>query len=291
MTFEQLEYFIATVENNTFFDAAESLHISQSTISKQLKNLETELGLKLFDRSGRSAVLTDAGKVFYQDAIDLHKQYRDALSHLNPYKNTDAHKLNIGTLPILPQYQITSVFYDFATKHPDIPFTLDEVEEVELMRGLEAKKYDFVIGRSHMFNEDTHLISPLTKDELMVIIPDKHPLAQNDSITLQELASEKMILMNPYTAIYQLCMQIFQQANISPNLLRTARVESILNAVSIGEGISLLPRNNLTIFRHDNIVAKPLNPAVSLAVVMARNKREKTSKKLLCLLDFLKNAF
>ena len=142
-----------------------------------------------------------------------------------------------------------------------------------------------------MLNEDTRLISPLTKDELMVIIPDAHPLAHNDSISLQELASEKMILMNPYTAIYQLCMQIFQQANISPNLLRTARVESILNAVSIGEGISLLPLNNLTIFRHDNIVAKPLNPAVSLAVVMAQNKQEKTSKKLLCLLDFLKKAF
>ncbi|WP_262068490.1 LysR family transcriptional regulator substrate-binding protein [Ohessyouella blattaphilus] len=188
----------------------------------------------------------------------------------------------------MPQYQITSVFYGFATKHPDVPFTLEEVEEMELMRGLEAKKYDFVIGGRHMLNEDTRLISPSTKDELMVIIPDTHPLAQNASISLQELASEKKILMNPYTAIYyQLCMQIFQQANISPNLLRTARVESILNTVSIGEGISLLPLNSLPIFRHDNIVAKPLNPAVSLAVVMARNKREKTSKKL-CLLNFLR---
>ena len=64
MTFEQLECFIYAVQENTFFDAAEALHITQSSLSKQIKKMEQELGIQLFDRSKRSAVLTQAGEFF-----------------------------------------------------------------------------------------------------------------------------------------------------------------------------------------------------------------------------------
>ena len=68
MTFEQLECFIYAVQENTFFDAAEALHITQSSLSKQIKKMEQELGIQLFDRSKRSAVLTQAGEFFYPEA-------------------------------------------------------------------------------------------------------------------------------------------------------------------------------------------------------------------------------
>ena len=73
MTLEQLQYFVAIVESATFFDAAESLHIAQSTLSKQIRNLELELDVQLFDRSRRPASLTDAGRILYPDAVKLLK--------------------------------------------------------------------------------------------------------------------------------------------------------------------------------------------------------------------------
>lgn len=73
MTFEQLQCFIASVEEKTFFDAAQSLYISQSSLSKQIMKLEQELGVMLWDRSRRKAGLTEAGNIFYQDALFLLK--------------------------------------------------------------------------------------------------------------------------------------------------------------------------------------------------------------------------
>ena len=85
MTFLQLEIFIAVMENDTFFDAAEQLNISQSSLSKQIMSLEKELGVTLLDRSRRSAVPTRAGQSFYEDALKLMDGYRQMLKRMKPY--------------------------------------------------------------------------------------------------------------------------------------------------------------------------------------------------------------
>lgn len=88
MTFEQLTYFIATVESATFFDAAETLHITQSSLSKQIKKMEEELGTPLWDRSKRRAILTPAGRVFYLEAQKLCKQYHETLLKMKNSKKS-----------------------------------------------------------------------------------------------------------------------------------------------------------------------------------------------------------
>lgn len=80
-------------------DAAEEIHISQSNLSKQIIKLEKELELTLFDRSKRSARLTEAGKAFYQEALLLYSQYEQSLSRLSSYKEISASQFRIGTLP------------------------------------------------------------------------------------------------------------------------------------------------------------------------------------------------
>ena len=125
MTFEQLEYFIAVVEQDTLFDAAESLHISQSALSKQIIKLEKELGIQLLDRSRRSASLTEAGTLFYQEALDLYQRYHQTLSKMRSYQDDLHRELHIGTLPILTQYHLTSRFKRFTEQHPDIHIEID----------------------------------------------------------------------------------------------------------------------------------------------------------------------
>lgn len=86
MTFEQLQCFIASVEEKTFLDAAHSLYISQSSLSKQIMKLEQELGVMLWDRSRRKAGLTEAGNIFYQDALILLKQHSQARNRLDRFR-------------------------------------------------------------------------------------------------------------------------------------------------------------------------------------------------------------
>ncbi|MBE7724976.1 MAG: LysR family transcriptional regulator [Enterocloster citroniae] len=280
MTFEQLQCFIASVEEKTFLDAAHSLYISQSSLSKQIMKLEQELGVMLWDRSRRKARLTEAGNIFYQDALILLKQYSQARNRLDRFRTESQLTLSVGTLPILTQYQLTPGFRDFQAAHPGIRLSLHEVEELELMEGFEKGIYDLVIGREAMFygaNCQTQLIAG---DQLAAVLDSSHPLASKSSLCLEELKDEDFIFMNPYTSIYNLCVIRCREAGFSPRILRTARVESILSAVLIGEGISLLAGNSVRIFKPEHIAVIPLTPKIPLPVVLARHKERPVTRAM-----------
>ena len=280
MTFEQLQCFIASVEEKTFLDAAHSLYISQSSLSKQIMKLEQELGVMLWDRSRRKAGLTEAGNIFYQDALILLKQYSQARNRRDRFRTESQLTLSVGTLPILTQYQLTPGFRDFQAAHPGIRLSLHEVEEPELMEGFEKGIYDLVIGREAMFygaNCQTQLIAG---DQLAAVLDSSHPLAFRSSLCLEELKDEDFIFMNPYTSIYNLCVIRCREAGFSPRILRTARVESILSAVLIGEGISLLAGNSVRIFKPEHIAVIPLTPKIPLPVVLARHKERPVTRAM-----------
>ncbi|CAK7025170.1 MAG: HTH-type transcriptional regulator CynR [Enterocloster aldenensis] len=280
MTFEQLQCFIASVEEKTFLDAAHSLYISQSSLSKQIMKLEQELGVMLWDRSRRKAGLTEAGNIFYQDALILLKQYSQSRNRLDRFRTESQLTLSVGTLPILTQYQLTPGFRDFQAAHPGIRLSLHEVEEPELMEGFEKGIYDLVIGREAMFygaNCQTQLIAG---DQLAAVLDSSHPLAFRSSLCLEELKDEDFIFMNPYTSIYNLCVIRCREAGFSPRILRTARVESILSAVLIGEGISLLAGNSVRIFKPEHIAVIPLTPKIPLPVVLARHKERPVTRAM-----------
>lgn len=290
MTFDQLNYFIAVVEENTFLDAAELLHISQSSLSKQIIKLEKELDVLLLDRSGRSALLTEAGHLFYEEALLLVQQYNQTLSKLSALKKQQNHELRIGTLPILSHYHLTPLIKQYSELHTDLNLRIDEVEEKELITGLESGKYDLLIARKHLFDHISCQIFPLTEDALMAVVPVSHKYADAVSVSLPALSDEDFILMNPYTSIFQLCMEEFEKYNISPHVSRNARVESILSAVAVGEGISLLPKSNFEIFQPKGVKAVTLTPPVVLPVVAALQKNSRNAKTAKEFVTYLQTA-
>ena len=171
MTFEQLECFIYAVQENTFFDAAEALHITQSSLSKQIKKMEQELGIQLFDRSKRSAVLTQAGEFFYPEAQKLSLQYQKTIAKMKEFNTRFSSSLCVGTLPVLSQYGLTHFFHQFATLHPEISLSLFEVEEPELMAGFEKGRFDCIIARESMITDPDCIFIPMASDTLSVILP------------------------------------------------------------------------------------------------------------------------
>ena len=266
MTFEQLEYFLAAARAETFFDAAESLHITQSALSKQIMKLEKELNVRLFDRSRRSAVLTDAGREFLKEAGDLFHRYRAMRKRMQAFEDVSERTLRIGTLPFLSQYGLTGLFKDFSVAHPEIRLLLEEVEEIDLLSGFSSGRYDLIIARSHMCDESHFRFLLLDEDRLAAMLPAGHPLAWRKSVSLSDLAGEPFLLMHPYTSLYQLCMKLFHDAGITPHVLRTARLESIISAVALGEGVSLFAEKNFNLFRHESVVSVPIVPSPTLSV-------------------------
>lgn len=287
MNFEQLTYFIAIVENDTYFNAAEYLHMSQSNLSKQIIKLENELAIDLFDRSYRGAVLTDAGRLFYNDALQLIDQYHKVLQHIDDYKKSNEQNLHIGTLPIQTQYNLTSIFNRFKNQNPNIHISIDEVEEYDLIIGLNQDKYDIIIARENMINSKQYDTYPIAEDELVVVLPSSHKLAAHSTLDFNLLSGENFILMNPYTSIYKLCIKQIKKYNIDANIVGTARTESIIGAVSFNEGISLLPKSNFEIFNHKNVVNIPFTNPIRLSVVIAKKNTRVTTPALKKLIEFI----
>lgn len=290
MTFEQLESFIAAVKAPTFFDAAESLHITQSTLSKQIMKLERELNVTLFDRSRRSAALTDAGKAFYEEALLLTGQYHKMLSRMKQFQAASAQNLRIGTLPVLSQYRLTGVLRKFSSCHPEISLSIEEAEDPELLGGLEDGRFDFIIIRSLKTDPEKHRFQVLANDRLAAILPEDHPLAEASSVTLSQLSGESFLLMPPHTSIHGLCIRLFEEAGISPMILRTARMESILDAVAVHEGISLFAEANFNLFSHPFTVAVPLEPPAELSIGMAGKKNAPLSPAARIFINFIQSA-
>lgn len=276
MTFEQLDYFIAAVESESFFDAAENLHTTQSTLSKQMKKLEKELDVILWDRSRRRATLTPAGQAFYLEAQKLSSQFHDTLQKMKTFRPVMPQDLHIGTLPFLAQYHLTEPIRQFIQSHPGNTITLSEVEEEELMSGFSEDTFDLIIARELMIDSKLCHFDVLAEDTLSVILPATHPLATRTSLSLKDIGTERFLLMHPYTSIYQLCQKLFQDVGIMPQILRTARVESIISAIQIGEGISLFPESNFHLFQHDGIWAVPLVDAPKLRIGAAYKKNRET---------------
>lgn len=301
MTFEQIDCFLAAAKCDTFFDAAETLHMTQSSVSKQIQKLERELGLVLFDRRHRKAVLTPAGEMFLQEALLLSRTYHQTLLRVRNYQTELEEKLCIGTLPVLTQYHLTGRLKNFQEKYPTIQLTISEAEEPELLKGLCSDRYDLIIGRSYLLKSgdlnslgakeinaslspSQYHFLPIASDTLSVLLPSSHPLAGRTSVSLSEIADENFLLMNPYTSIYHLCEELFSNAGIHPRILRTARVESIISAVAFEEGISLLPQGNLQLFWHEHVTAVPLFDSPSLDIGLIYRKNASLSLPMQCLL-------
>ncbi len=283
MTFEQLRCLIAAAEEETFFAAAERLNMTQPALSKQIIRLERELGMPLFDRTRRRAALSEAGQLFYRDALALVRRQQEALDRLERCRLARRAAVRVGTLPLLAQHRLLPLFREFERQHPEIPFTIEEVEEAALLAGLEAGGYDLVLARQNMAEDGRYLCQTLSGDELVAALPEHHPLSERDAVRPEELAEEKLILMHRNTSVYRLCVRLLPEKEGRRPMLRNARIESILSAVAAGEGVSLLMRSSFTVFSSPGVVIRPLQPRVSLPVVLVRRpggEREESARTL-----------
>lgn len=287
MTFEQLNCFIKAVEEDTFFDAAEALHTTQSTLSKQIMKLEKELNLSLFDRSKRSAVLTPSGSEFYKQALLLYQQYEAMLQKMEAYHTSRKQELRVGILPIQAQYQLTSRINLFTDSYPEYHVFIEEAEDEELLSGLNSSQYDMIIARENLVSDSHFQKYPLAEDELVALLPSDHPLSSSHTLTLLSIADEHLFLMPRHTSIYRQCINEFMKWGIVPKTITNGRTETLINAVELGQGISLMPKTNLKLFTHQHLSAISIEPHIPLRIVLAWKKERKITLAMKHFIDTL----
>lgn len=238
----QLRYFIALAEELNFTRAAERLHISQPPLSAQIAQLETELGVKLFERNSRKVSLTDAGAVFLHDVRLIQSRLREAAERVKHVHSGLAGRIEIGLsgshfLGPLPLF-----IAKLAHTHPDIDVVLNEMAPNEQLESLREQRIDISISRQSV--EDDLLHSQLLwPDPLLVALPGGHALATHPALKLEALASERFIMLRRETSHF--ADQVFLACaahGFTPHVAHSvAEVPAQLNLVAAGLGIALVP--------------------------------------------------
>jgi len=276
MTIEYFNEFIVLVDKMNFSEAADELYISQSTLSKHIISLEKELRITLFDRNTRNISLSDQGKVFLKYAKEIVNTYNTAIVEMQKMsKNTDE-PLKIASIPAMPHYNISSIIGHFHSIYPYLKSNITVDDSKNLIDQLKNQVVDVAFIR--FFDQIDHALEafPFAEDELVVILPKNHPLANNDTIQISMLKDEDFLLLHQNTSLYDICIKTCEQGNFKPNIVYTGnRIENILDLIENNMGISLLMRKHIKFYENRDIRIVTLDPKTTSIIYLCKLKRKR----------------
>lgn len=280
MNIEQIEGFLSIVKHHTFSEAAEQLHISQSSLSKKIISLEEELGTEVFSRKKRQVTLTEAGNVIYQDAYNLLLLYQNIKRKAEYYSSKTENIISLSILPILNQYGLIEQLYHFQSQHPEIVLKINELEEPDISKGFSEEKISLAIVREEFLDNLSGSFErkEIAYDEFVLLVSSKHPFATRTDISFEELQTESFILMNQYTSVYTTFIKLCSSYGFKPRILHTARLETISSSVAINQGISFLPLKSAELFHAPETVICHFNTKITSTIVLAKSQKRNLSK-------------
>ncbi|MBQ3441980.1 MAG: LysR family transcriptional regulator [Selenomonadaceae bacterium] len=276
MEIRQLEYFLMVSRVNSFTRAAERLYVSQPAVTNAVRSLEDELGIQLFDRSQKQALLTTEGKIFFAHVEQIMNGISNTLEEINSLKNLGTGIVNIGLTALGGIPSCVFLLKEFVEGYPNIKISVREDETEKLQKLLVEDKLDFAFVFSGK-EKSTLAYLELPPQELALCCNRRHRFRRQNVLPLEELGNESLIL--PKTA-----RDFFVDSNILRNVVaEISHVQTIKSLVSAGLGVSILPEE---IFEQDdNLIAVALEPPIYLQPVIAYKKNRKQSHAAEAFLD------
>jgi LysR family transcriptional regulator, hydrogen peroxide-inducible genes activator len=237
----QLRYFLAVARAGSFVKAAEEEGIAQPTLSQQIKKLEAELGVPLFDRLGRSVCLTRYGVELKTQAELISRQLIQASKAVEALKNSNEGTLSVGVIPTVLPYAMVAPLSAFREQFPQVKLDVREMMTEKLIEALRAGELDLAILALPIKHEEI-VCSELFREALLVALPGQHPLADRASISLRELEEQPMLLLREGHCLRNEVLTACTRAKSKfSNAFESDQLESIFAMVESGFGLSLVP--------------------------------------------------
>ena len=187
MELRQLKYFITSADTLNFTEAARQCFITQSTLSQQIKQLETELGVQLFERIGKRVFLTETGRDFLPYARQTVADADYGVQRIKDLEELRTGRLCIGTTFGLSAL-ITDAIARFSEQYPEVHLEVMFLKQDELIEAVRERKVDFALTFEMMEKDDLLTEQPVKTYHLCAIVSDQNPLAQQATVSLRQLA-------------------------------------------------------------------------------------------------------
>jgi len=289
MTSEQLLYFAMIVTCGSFSEAAARNNVSQSSVSKQIQALENELGVPLFDRKYRGAVLTPVGEAVLAKAKTILADVNELMVFTHRYAGEMNNRITVVSLPFLGQYRLMEGIQSFRTEHPQTEIIVREMEENQAISALHNGLCDIAILRAECLRQHpAYATEKLTEDELRLFAPEGHPLAREKTVSPKMLDGVPLMSMYKHTAISQLEASFLALGSFQPIILDRARIETIVSSVESGTCCAILMNSIRHAFVMHHVAAIPLTPVVKSEIAAAYAVKPQLSAELKHLIEHLK---
>ena len=198
MELRLLRYFIAVAEELSFNRAAQRLHMTQPPLSNQIKQLEEELGVLLFVRTNRGVRMTEAGEALLEEARRILVQLEQTTRVVQRVGHGEVGRLTLGFVPSASNEVLPPILRTFRNRYPDVELFLREMRPDRVVQRLHDQQID--AGFLYLPLDDASLnIECVSREPLVLALPESHPLAARPRVELQALAEEPFILPARYS--------------------------------------------------------------------------------------------
>ena len=275
MNLDQIRNFHAVAVYKSFTIAAEKLFRTQPAISTQVKMLEEELAAKLFDRIGKKVFLTRAGEVLFTYAerlLSLHDEAKLAVTDIN---TTPKGKIVIGANEATFLYVLPEIFSIFKDKYPNVQISIYRNFTKKVLEKVKTNQLDFGIVTLPVSGDELNVL-PISREEMWLITEPNHPLNKKLSCGIKDLIPYPFIFHSAGTTRERLMKRfgdLWDKLNISMEL---ASIETIKKFVSIGMGISIVPKSYAEKEQEEGVLylqpIKSLNLIRELGLIHRKNR-------------------
>lgn len=234
--------FYEVVNARSFTAAATALHITQSAVSQQVRNLEQNVGASLLDRSNRRSVrLTQAGEIVYDHVRRMLQLESEMRRRLDDAASVVHGALHIGASYTIGEYILPALLAEFWDLYPEIDPHVEIQNSPAVVAAVNDRRMDVGLVESAVTDAGACLVEEFAHDELVLIVPARHPLAKRTTVSPEELVDETWIVREVGSGARDLTERLFQEHEVHPRrMMAFSSAHGVKEAVRVGLGIAFL---------------------------------------------------
>ncbi|SFL47232.1 LysR family transcriptional regulator [Salibacterium qingdaonense] len=295
MDIRQLRYFCAVAEEGQVTKAAERLHMAQPPLSQQLKNMEEELDIDLFQKNGRNIELTEAGKILYHKALKIMHELEDTVTEVQEIDEGIRGTLTIGSnkscFSFLPEQM-----NQMRERHPHIIFKLREGDTFYLAESIRNREIELAVVRLPVDPEEFHML-PLPSERYVLVLPGEWNTfaAHRKNVDMKEIGEMPLMLLHRISGAgqFELIVNECRRHGNEPNVIcECPDASMLLSLTAAGLGATIIPKSTLYAFSYENIRVMNINDfSITADPALIWNKDRYLTKAAQRFIDLFASSF
>lgn len=270
-----LREFVVLAQTGSYYEAAERLYMTTSSLSRHIVKLEEDVGVPLFDRTTRKVNLNQFGRLLLPYAQEMVRIDDERIAAFEKSFQDAQEKLTIGSIPMMKAYGITALLAAFQKDHQAVDLRIREGDTYALIPMLRNEECDFAFLRDAE-NTDDLIKIPFAQDHLCLVVSNDHPLAGCSSIPIEMLKDEALLLIGKDAYMYNLCTDMCKAAGFAPKVVFTShRADNLIDLVARGVGIAMLMKKPASSLISPSVRLIDITPTVNTTIHLAYHKDRK----------------